>query len=478
MLAAIVYVIVALYLLTLLGIGLYSARLVKTDIDFMLAGRRLGPILIAGTLAATEVGGGSSMGVAQKAFTDWGLSAAWYVLTMAIVFIILAFLAPKLRSTMVATVPEFFAKRYGKENHVLTAMVLLLPMIGLTATQIMASGIVLSILLGIDFKIAVLIMGAVAVFYSVIGGLWSVTLTDIFQWVCVVGGTIVAVPYGLKVVGGWDTLTSTLEPWRFSITAGIGWETIISLIIMYFASFTVGQEYIQRYFAAKDDKSAKIGSIIAAITYFIYAWFPAILGLIAVAYVKMGYAIPYIDQYGTRYVLPGFAVVALPPVLLGILFAALVSATMSSADSDLVAGAAIFVNDIYKPYINPDATHEELGKVSKIVTAILGIFSILVAMFKIEVIVEVLMFSFSFRAAGIFVPYLMSHYWDKGSKIGSFIAILLGSLVVGLEALGIVSFGKWGAVVPGIILSFVAFVVFSYISPDKQPKTFQEVFQT
>ena len=151
---------------------------------------------------------------------------------------------------------------------------------------------------------------------------------------------------------------------------------------------------------------------------------------------------------------------------------------MSSADSDLVAGTAIFVNDIYKPYINPNATHEELGKVSKIVTAVLGILSILVAMFKINVIVKVLMFSFSFRAAGIFVPYLMSHYWDKGSRIGSFIAILLGSLVVGLDALGIISFGKWGAVIPGIILSFVAFVVFSYIFPDKQPKTFQEVFQT
>ncbi|MBC7109144.1 MAG: sodium:solute symporter family protein [Methanomassiliicoccales archaeon] len=478
MLPAIVYIIVATYLVVLLAIGLYSARLIKTDIDFMLAGRRLGPILIAGTLAATEVGGGSSMGVAQKAFTNWGLSAAWYVLTMAIVFVILAFLAPKLRSTMIATVPEFFNKRYGKANHILTAIVLLLPMIGLTAIQIMASGIVLSILLGIDFKVAVLIMGAVAVFYSVMGGLWSVTLTDLFQWICVVGGIIIAVPYGLKVIGGWDVLKTTLEPWRFSLTAGIGWETIVSLTVMYFASFTVGQEYIQRYFAARDDKAARNGSLLAAGTYVIFAWFPALLGLIALAYVKMGHTIPYIDQYGTRYVLPGFAAVALPPVLLGILFAALVSATMSSADSDLVAGSAIFVNDIYKPYIRPNATPEELARISKIITAILGIFSIIVAMFKVSVIVDVLMFSFSFRAAGIFVPYLMSHYWDKGSKVGSFLAILVGSLVVGLEALGWVSFGKWGSVIPGIILSFIVFVVFSYLVPDKEPKSFQEVFHT
>jgi len=212
MLSWIVYAIVVAYLGILLGVGFYASKRIKTGEDFMLAGRGLGPILIAGTLAATEVGGGSSMGVAQQAFGDWGLSAGWYVLTLAIVFVILAFLAPKLRSTRVTTVPEFFARKYGKANHILTTVILLLPMIGLTAIQIMASGIVLSIMLGIEFKIAVLVMGAVAVTYSVVGGLWSVTLTDMIQWICVVGGIIITVPFALKAVGGWSVVTSSLEP--------------------------------------------------------------------------------------------------------------------------------------------------------------------------------------------------------------------------------------------------------------------------
>lgn len=471
MLPVIVYVIVVAYLAILLGIGIYSSRLIKTDIDFMLAGRRLGPILIAGTLAATEVGGGSSMGVAQKAFTNWGLSSAWYVLTMAIVFVILAFLAPKLRSTMVVTVSEYFKRRYGTANHILTAIVLLLPMIGLTAIQIMASAIVLSIMLGIDYKLAVLIMGGVVVFYSTIGGLWSVTITDIFQWIMVVGGVMITVPFALNVVGGWNTVVNTVEPWRLDPIAGVGWEGIITLTVMYLASFAVGQEYVQRYFAAKDDKSAKTGSLLAAATYVVYAWFPAILGLIALTYVKMGNTLPYIDQFGTRYVLPAMAVVALPPVILGLLFAALVSATMSSADSDLVAASTIFVNDIYKPYIKPKASPSELKTVAVIITAIVGIASMIVAMFHIKVIVDVLMFSFSFRAAGIFAPYILSHYWNKGSKVGAFLAILTGSILVALEYFGIISFKPWGAIIPAIILSLIVFIVFSYLFPDKKEST-------
>jgi SSS family solute:Na+ symporter len=462
-----VYAIVVAYLGILLGVGFYASKRIKTGEDFMLAGRGLGPILIAGTLAATEVGGGSSMGVAQQAFGDWGLSAGWYVLTMAIVFVILAFLAPKLRSTRLTTVPEFFARKYGKANHILTTVILLLPMIGLTAIQIMASGIVLSIMLGIEFKIAVLVMGAVAVTYSVVGGLWSVTLTDMIQWICVIGGIIITVPFALKAVGGWSVVTSSLEPWRFSLTGGIGWKTIIGLTVMYLASFTVGQEYMQRYFAAKDDRSAKLGSLGAAATYVLFAFFPAILGLIALTFQRQGLQIPYVAEYGTRYVLPGLATCVLPAPLLGLLFAALVSATMSSADSDLVAAGTLFANDIYKPYINPRASPDRMRKVLRVFTAIMGVVSILVAMYKISIIVTILIFSFSLRAGGIFVPYLLSHYWSRGSKIGTFLAIMAGSTLIILDHFHVISFWGWNIIIPALMVSLVVFVLSSCLCKDR-----------
>ena len=98
--------IVFAYLAMMLAIGYYASKRIKGNDDFMIAGRRLGPILMAGTLAATEVGGGSSLGVAEKAYGAWGLSAVWYVLTMTITFLLLAFIAPTLRAACVRTVPE------------------------------------------------------------------------------------------------------------------------------------------------------------------------------------------------------------------------------------------------------------------------------------------------------------------------------------------------------------------------------------
>ncbi len=107
--------IVIVYLLFMLWIGWYSSTKITSNTDFMVAGRRLGPFLMAGTLAATEIGGGSSLGVVQNGMSGFGLSASWYITTMGIAFIILSFVAPKFRAATVKTVPEYFRRRYGKE---------------------------------------------------------------------------------------------------------------------------------------------------------------------------------------------------------------------------------------------------------------------------------------------------------------------------------------------------------------------------
>mgnify|MGYP000208218800 CR=1 FL=1 len=93
--------IVIVYLLVMLWIGWYSSTKISTNTDFMVAGRRLGPLLMAGTLAATEIGGGSSLGVVQNGMSGFGLSASWYITTMGIAFIILSFIAPKFRAATV-----------------------------------------------------------------------------------------------------------------------------------------------------------------------------------------------------------------------------------------------------------------------------------------------------------------------------------------------------------------------------------------
>ena len=471
-----VTVIVVLYLLVMLFIGWYSSKKITSNTDFMVAGRRLGPFLMAGTLAATEIGGGSSLGVVQQGMQNHGISAAWYIMTMGFAFVILTFLAPKFRAATVKTVPEYFRRRYGKSAGLITAIIMLLPLIGLTAGQFIASSVILSTMLGISYKTAVIIVALVVTIYSIMGGLWSVTLTDFIQVFLIIIGMIIAVPFAMNLAGGWSNVVANVPAETFDMFKGYSPMAVVSLTIMYVATFTVGQEAVSRYYAARDGKAAKQGSILAAIINFIYAFIPAVLGIITLALINMGkFNAEDFADVGARYALPVLAMEAMPAVICGLLFAGIISATMSSSDSDLLGAGSIFDNDIYRVVLKPDATSEDVMKVTKIVMAIVGVVSMFIALFNTSSLVNLLMFCFTLRAAGAFFPYVLGHYWTGASLAGTIASLISGSIVVVyLEKIsGGMLFGMKVSqpIIPGLVVALVFFLVFSKIFPPKVKTT-------
>ena len=471
-----VTVIVVLYLLVMLFIGWWSSKRIISNTDFMVAGRRLGPFLMAGTLAATEIGGGSSLGVVQQGMQNHGISSAWYIITMGFAFVILTFLAPKFRAATVKTVPEYFRRRYGKSAGLITAIIMLLPLIGLTAGQFIASSVILSTMLGISYKTAVIIVAVVVTIYSIMGGLWSVTLTDFVQVFLIIIGMIIAVPFAMNLAGGWSNVVANVPAETFNMFKGYSPMAVISLTVMYTATFTVGQEAVSRYYAARDGKAAKQGSIMAAILNFVYAFIPAVLGIITLALINMGkFNAEDFADVGARYALPVLAMEAMPAIICGLLFAGIISATMSSSDSDLLGAGSIFANDIYRAVLKPDATSEEVMKVTKIVMAIVGVASMFIALFNTSSIVSLLMFCFTLRAAGAFFPYVLGHYWTGASLAGTIASLISGSIVVVyLEKFsGSVLFGVKLSqpIIPGLIVGLVFFLVFSKLFPPKVKTT-------
>ena len=456
--------IVIVYLLFMLWIGWYSSTKITSNTDFMVAGRRLGPFLMAGTLAATEIGGGSSLGVVQNGMSGFGLSASWYITTMGIAFIILSFIAPKFRAATVKTVPEYFRRRYGKECGLITAIIMLLPLVGLTAGQFIASAVILSTMLNIDYQVAVIIVAVVVTVYSIMGGLWSVTLTDFVQVFLIVIGMIIAVPFAMNYAGGWSSISANIPEGTMNLFEGYDLFGIISLVIMYTATFSVGQEAVSRFYAAKDEKAAKGGAWLAALVNFIYAFIPTILGIITLALINMGkFSSEQFASVGARYALPVLAINTMPALICGLLFAGIISATMSSSDSDLLGAGSIFANDIYKAVLKPDASSESVMKV------------MLIALFNTQSIVSILMCCFTLRAAGSFFPYVMGHYWKKASTAGTIASLLAGTIVVVyLEHVskGVLFGIKFSQpIIPGLVAAFIGFVVFSKLMPPKVETT-------
>lgn len=483
-----VILIVAGYMLLMLLIGWWSSTRIASNEDFMVAGRRLGPLLMAGTLTATEIGGGSSLGVVEKGFGAWGLSASWYVTSMGIAFVILTFFAHKFRTAEVKTVPEYFRRRYGPFSGAITAIVMILPLIGLTAAQFIASSTVVSVMLGLDYRMAVLAVTLVVTVYSVMGGLWSVTLTDFVQVFLILFGMAAALPYALGMAGGMDNVVANVPDGTFGLFKGIGPYKIAALVIMYIASFTVGQEAVSRYYAARDGQAARQGSIIAAVVNFVYAFIPTLLGIITLALLNMNKIDSgLILSEGPKYALPHLAMATMPAVIVGLLFSGILSATMSSADSDLLGAGSIFGNDLYKTFIHPAASSTRVLKVTRVTMVIIGLLAGAVAYFNVGNIITLLMFSFTLRAAGSFFPYVFGLYWKRASEAGAVASLIVGSATVLLmehrKDLVLDFLTQKGfsnpvvlrlmdePILVALVLSLAAFLLFCLIAPSRRNTT-------
>lgn len=442
-----IWVILILYMLINLAIGVYSGTKIKNSSDYLLAGRKIGVLLTAGTLAATEIGGGSTVGVAAKAYGSWGLSAGWYVTSAGLGIILVSFIAPLLRRSMATTMPEIIGRRFGNASHMITSILSLSANLALAGVQITASATIISVLTGLSSNSAILMSGAVLVFYTMIGGMWSVTLTDIVHTVVLLVGFVIAVPFALHNAGGWSHVVSLLPPGQLGFTK-VGWKTIIGLVLMYFMTFSTGQEAVQRLFAAKDEKTAVLGSALCGGLMALYSFIPAILGLIALA------VFPNINPNNA---IATVATNLTPPLIAGLVMAAVISATLSSGSGDLLGASTVFVKDIYEHYIDPKVNDDKLMRYSKIAVLIFGIIAIGISLFSKQII-PMLVFAFTMRSAGPFAAFIFGLTWKNATKYAGIWSIVLGS-ISGFywqylnEPFGIM------AIVVGALVSSVTFII-------------------
>ncbi|MCM3718554.1 sodium:solute symporter family transporter [Fictibacillus phosphorivorans] len=446
-----IWTIITIYMAVMIGIGIYAKTKIKDSTDYHLAGRRLGPIMLAGTLAATEIGGGSSVGVASKAYGDWGLSAGWYVVSAGVGIFLVSFVAPYMRRAMATTVPEIIGKRYGKGSYVITSLLSIVSLTVLTAVQITATATIINVLTGFSMVGAILISGIGVIIYTYLGGMWSVTLTDFVQFFLIVFGFAIAIPFALSAAGGWDTVLTNLPPEQMGFTK-IGWKTILGLIVLYFMTFSTGQEAVQRYYSARNEKIAVWGSVLCAALMCVYAFIPAVIGLIARA------SFPSIDANNA---LATVSVELLPPIIAGLLLSGVISATLSSASGDMLGVASVYVKDIHGKFFNKNIEDQQELKLSKMIVVFTGLIAIGISMFS-QQIIPLLVFAFTIRSTGPFAAYILGLMWSKATPNAGFWSIIIGSVVGFYWQFAKEPFGIM-AVVAGGTASLLTFLIVVWI---------------
>lgn len=402
----------------MLSLGFYAAKYrVKTAEDLVLAGRRVGVLLVAASLAANNIGGGSTVGVAARAYGGWGLSAGWYILTAALAMIPVTYIFYLMRQTKAWTLPNVISDRFGAPSHIATSVLQMISLSTLTASQVLASGTIFAALTGLSFETGVLLAGIITIAYTILGGLWADVLTDFVQFLMISLGMLIALPFIIVNAGGWDRIVSNLPPSNMDLFKA-GLNTIGSLFFMYVITFITGAEMVSRALASKDEKVAVRGSLLSGLIMGLYAFVPAIIGLVALSTMPN---ISSSDAYAKTML--SYA----PEVIAGVGLAAILAATMSSADSDMLGAASIFAIDIWKRYIKKNASDKEILILTRTGVVVVGVLAILAALTRFDII-TINTFAFMLRSAGPFAPFVLGILWKNVTKEAGLAAIVCGSV--------------------------------------------------
>ena len=416
-------IIVIGYLVGMLVIGYVVGKLkIKNADDYMVAGRRMGVFMVAFSLSANNIGGGSTTGLAGKAFTSWGMSAVWYVLAASIAMIPLAYFAPKIRKTMAVTIPEVVGRRFGKFSSGFSAVLNILALFCLTSSQIAASGSVVSVLTGIDTRICLLIAGLVVILYTTFGGMIADQISDLVQFIIIFFGLAIATPFVIKGCGGWSTIASKLPGDQLSFTK-IGWVAIIGYIFNYFCTFLSGPEMISRFESAKDEKTAQRASLVSAVLMAAMAIFPTLLGLAALSVSDT------LGNISSNSAMMAVTQAYAPTIITGIVSAAIISATMSSADSNLLCMSTMIINDLFLPYSGKKLDGMKEVRATRICNIICCIVAVFISFFGIN-IVTMNTFAFAIRCAGPFAAYGLGLVIPRATKHSGQISIITGTIGV------------------------------------------------
>ncbi|MGW6023987.1 sodium:solute symporter [Streptomyces sp. NPDC055099] len=454
---AVDYTVIVVYLAGMLAMGWWGMRRAKSKSEFLVAGRRLGPWMYSGTMAAIVLGGASTIGGVGLGY-QYGLSGAWMVFTIGLGLLALSvFFSARIARLKVYTVSEMLDLRYGGRAGVISGVVMWAYTLMLAVTSTIAYATIFDVLFDMNRTLAIILGGSIVVAYSTLGGMWSITLTDMVQFVVkTIGVLLLLLPIAVVKAGGFSEMKAKL-PTEYFDPLGIGGETIFTYVLIYTFGMLIGQDIWQRVFTARSDKVARYGGTVAGTYCLVYAIAGAVIGTAAkVMYPKL----PSADA--------AFATIVkdeLPMGVRGLVLAAALAAVMSTSSGALIACATVANNDIWsrlRGVVKSDGAGDEPQdevKGNRLFILIMGIAVVCIAI-ALNDVVQALTVAYNLLVAGLLVPILGGLLWKRGTAEGALAAVAAG----GLSVIGLM----WGygilanePIYYGLLISLAVYVVVS-----------------
>lgn len=460
--------IIVIYLAAMLAFGFWGKSRTKDSADFLVAGRRLGPALYTGTMAAVVLGGASTVGGVGLGY-KWGISGMWLVVAIAVGLLALSLLfAGRIQRLKVYTVAQMLQLRYGVDATSSSGIVMAAYTLMLSVTSTIAYATVFNVLFGTNRTVSVIIGGAIVMLYSSIGGMWSITLTDMVQFILkTIGIFFLLLPFTWNKAGGFDGIRERAGDTVFDLGA-IGLPTIITFFVVYSFGMLIGQDIWQRVFTARSPGVAKWGGTTAALYCVLYGVAGALIGMAASTF------LPEVEAKDDVYA--QIAETILPVGISGIVLAAAVAAMMSTASGALIATATVASTDVKplllrmigrgKPQENDGERRDAAGDLhsDRLYVVVLGIVVIVIAALLNDV-VAALTIAYDILVGGLLVAILGGFLWKRATGTGALWSMAVGTVVT-LGTMFVV--GDVLANEPiyyGLGASLVVYVVASLLTP-------------
>jgi len=422
--------IICIYLVAMIWVGVYFSRKNNSPDDYYVGGRKLNSLHIGLSVVATDVGGGFSIGLGGLGFT-MGLSGSWLLFTGLIgAWLSGVILIPKVaglaRLKGFLTFPQYLGYVFDKRVAFLAGLISAIGYLGFTSSQLLAGAkLASSTFSDLSLNQALLIMGIIAVGYTVLGGLKAVIYTDTIQWIILMSGLIlVGLPFAFIRIGGMESIVSSLDPSFLSLTS-VSWQTIINWMFTIIPIWFIGMTLYQRIYASKDTRTAQKGWFIAGLfEYPLMAFVGVTLGMFARVALENGLLPGYsFENLDAEMGLPVLLRTTLPVGFLGIVIAAYFSAIMSTADSCLMASSGNILTDILKKHNSKNGL-----RYSQLLTLLLGVTALLISL-KMTSVLELMLHSYSFMVSGMIVPVLAALFLKHPSSIAALVSMIAGGSV-------------------------------------------------
>lgn len=497
-----ILLVIVAYLLAMLGVGVWFAKKNNSVDDFYLGGRKLGPFVTAMSAEASDMSSWLLMGLPGVAYLTGLAEASWTAIGLAVgTYLNWLIVARRIRrySTRLdaITVPQFFSKRWGDDRNLLSAIaavVIIVFFIPYTASGFSACGKLFSTLFNMNYATAMMVSAAVIVLYTVLGGFLAASFTDLVQSIIMTVALIVVLGFGVSKAGGLDAVVSNAQSLAGYLSLAnihdpasggsnpYSFLTICSLLAWGLGYFGM-PHILLRFMAIEDEKKLPLSRRVASVWVVISMGVAIFIGVVGNGMTKAG-ALEELADSETIIVriaslISSHGVFA--ALVAGIILAGILAATMSTADSQLLAASSSVSQNLVGEFFGIKLSGKKSMLLARSVMVVISLVAVFLARDPSSSVFRVVSFAWAGFGAAFGPVVLFALFWRRSNKWGALAGMIAGGVMVFVWKYKIAPMGGAWAIyelLPAFIVASIAIVVVSLLTgkPDAEiEKVFDEV---